>query len=47
MKEWRRKFQQEWMTTDHKPKKKVKRAIEGANRVAAKKEIRKTLKEEV
>lgn len=40
MKPYQKKFQQEWMSSDIKPRGPIRRAIEGYNRLAAKKEIR-------
>ena len=45
MRDYKKKFQAFWMTLDIKPFGKWKRAIEGSNRMNAKKDIRKQLKE--
>lgn len=41
MKEWRREFQKKYMALDIKPFGKWKKAIEGSNRMKARKEARK------
>lgn len=39
MKQHKKKYHQEWNSSDQKPNKKMRRAFEGSNRVAAKEEI--------
>lgn len=45
MRGWKRRFQQWWMDTDHKPKGKDRRYIEKQNRHDAKREIQKQIEE--
>lgn len=43
MRNYKKKFQHHWMSTDHKPKGKMKREIEASNRMQAREEIRREL----
>jgi len=42
---WKRRFQEFWMGTDHKPKGRDKQLIEKQNRQEAKKDIEKDIEE--
>ena len=44
MKDYKRKYQAEWMSSDIKPSKKIKKKIQGSIRETGKKLVRKELK---
>ena len=46
MRKHSKKFQAEWMASDHKPKGKLRRRIEGSNRWEGRREIKKELNNE-
>lgn len=46
MKDYKRKFQAEWMTSDLKPTGRILKKIQSAIRQAGKKEVKNQLKEE-